>query len=320
MHSRWCLFVASFVLLPGVASAADVLESLDLRQVHVDGEIGRRIDVTLHNNLLGAQRRKGFPRALPAAEGQGRLYRPGQPDHAAVRLAAYSRDPQAIALKNRLVAETIQLQEADGYLGMLAPGADVGPVGRPRDRLHRQRAADRLPLFRPAGSLTAAQGGRLHSCPLGHDARRLGPETQVATHVSVTGLERTLLSLFQATGDRRYLDFCLHQRAAGVEPGNRRGAAPTDRRTRLRLHGPLSGAVGAVSPRAGRIVAGSHAAGDRLHDRRQRDGDHRRGRAMGTGLPTRTFAATWARPAPRPTSFAFTTACCAWKAIRVTAT
>ena len=45
------------------------------------------------------------------------------------------------------------------------------------------------------------------------DAGRLGPTTDVATHVRVTGLERTMLDLFRASGDRRYLDFCLRQRA-----------------------------------------------------------------------------------------------------------
>ena len=38
-------------------------------------------------------------------------------------------------------------------------------------------------------------------------------QNHVATHVSVTGLERTLLTLYRETGDRRYLDFCIRQRA-----------------------------------------------------------------------------------------------------------
>ena len=38
-------------------------------------------------------------------------------------------------------------------------------------------------------------------------------QTHVATHVSVTGLERALLVLYQETGDERYLKFCIRQRA-----------------------------------------------------------------------------------------------------------
>jgi DUF1680 family protein len=215
MHSRWCLFVASFVLLPGVASAADVLESLDLRQIHVDGEIGRRIDVTLHNNLLVLNVEKDFLAPFRQRKAKEGFIGLGNLIDAAVRLAAYSRDPQAVALKDRLVAETIQLQEADGYLGMLAPGArmwglwDVHEIGYIVNGL--------LSDYRYFGrqqSLVAARKAadyilaRWATMPAGWDQK-----TQVATHVSVTGLERTLLSLFQATGDRRYLDFCLHQRA-----------------------------------------------------------------------------------------------------------
>jgi uncharacterized protein len=53
-------------------------------------------------------------------------------------------------------------------------------------------------------------------------------QTHVATHVSVTGLERTLLTLNRDTGDGRYLDFCVRQRALpewdlGIVIGRREG-------------------------------------------------------------------------------------------------
>ena len=36
-------------------------------------------------------------------------------------------------------------------------------------------------------------------------------QTHVATHVSVTGLERAMLAIYRETGDTRYLDFCVRQ-------------------------------------------------------------------------------------------------------------
>ena len=62
------------------ASADDVLTPLDLRQVKVGGEIGRRIDVTVNNNLLVLECREGFPRALSCKTARRRLYRSGQTD------------------------------------------------------------------------------------------------------------------------------------------------------------------------------------------------------------------------------------------------
>jgi uncharacterized protein len=52
--------------------------------------------------------------------------------------------------------------------------------------------------------------------------------THIATHVSVTGVERTMLTLYGQTGDKRYLDFCLHQRSLpewdlGIVVGRREG-------------------------------------------------------------------------------------------------
>jgi DUF1680 family protein len=200
---------------PQAARAADALQSLDLRQVRVEGEIGRRIDVTLHNNLLMIDVEKDFLAPFRQRSAKGGYIGLGKLIDAAVRLAAYSRDARALALKNRLVGETIGLQEADGYVGMLAPGArmwglwdvhemgyiiygllsDYRYFGQQRSLAAARRAADYILARWP-------------SMPADWDHT-----TGVATHVSVTGLERTMLNLFQASGDRRYLDFCLRQRA-----------------------------------------------------------------------------------------------------------
>ena len=85
--------------LPGILGAADVLAPLDLSSVKLGGELGRRIDVTVANNLLVLDADPDF--LAPFREktkntgyiGLGKLL------DATVRLAAYAGDPRLAALK-----------------------------------------------------------------------------------------------------------------------------------------------------------------------------------------------------------------------------
>jgi hypothetical protein len=197
------------------ARAADALASVDLRQIHVDGEIGRRIDVTLHNNLLAINVEKDFLAPFRDRKAKDGYVGLGKLIDAAVWLAAYSGDERAIALKNHLVAETIKLQGPDGYVGMFAPPArmwrlwDIHEMGY----IIYGLVSD-YRYFGQERSLAAARKAadyivdRWPTKPADWDRT-----TGVATHVSVTGLERTLLALSAASGDHRYRDFCVHQRA-----------------------------------------------------------------------------------------------------------
>ena len=101
-------------------AASDSLTPIDLGRVSIGGEIGRRIDVTISNNLLVLDAEWDFLapfRTKTAAEGYVGL---GKLIDAAVRFAAYSKNEKVIALKKHLVEETIKTQQSDGYVGMLA--------------------------------------------------------------------------------------------------------------------------------------------------------------------------------------------------------
>ncbi len=118
----WLVAALMFGHLGPVAAAAndDTLKALDLRQVKVGGEIGRRIDVTVNNNLLALNAEKDFLppfRAKNAREGYIGL---GKLINAAVRFAAYTNNGKVLALKKHLVDEAIKMQEPDGYIGMMA--------------------------------------------------------------------------------------------------------------------------------------------------------------------------------------------------------
>ena len=90
---------------------------VDIRQVEVGGEIGRRIDVTVNNNLLVMDLDKDFLQPFREREAESGYVGLGKTVDALARLAAYTGDNRLIEKKNKVVGEIIALQEPDGYLG-----------------------------------------------------------------------------------------------------------------------------------------------------------------------------------------------------------
>ncbi|HUT88493.1 MAG TPA: beta-L-arabinofuranosidase domain-containing protein [Thermoguttaceae bacterium] len=195
--------------------AADALAPIELGRVQVGGEIGRRVDVTIGNNLLALDADKDFLPPFAEKQHQSGYIGLGKLIDAAVRFAAYRKDDKVLALKKHLVDRAIRSQEPDGYLGMLASDNrmwgmwDVHEMGY----LIYGLSSD-YEFFGEERSLAAARKAadylleRWATMPDGWDEA-----TGIATFVSVTGLERTLIRLARLAGDRRYLDFCTHQRA-----------------------------------------------------------------------------------------------------------
>ncbi len=207
--------VAALVASACPARAADALTPVDLRQVKVGGEIGRRIDVTANNNLLVIDVDKDFLAPFRARTARDGYIGLGKLIDTAVRLAAYTGDPKVVARKKHLVEETIRMQQADGYAGMLAAGGrmrglwdvhEMGYIiyGLVSDYRH----------FGDERSLVAARKAADYLLEHWSAVPADWPKTaKISTNVAVTGLERAMLALYTASGDRRYLDFCLRQRA-----------------------------------------------------------------------------------------------------------
>lgn len=82
---------------PAAATAADVLAPIDLRQVKVGGEIGRRIDVTIDNNLLVLKADRDFLAPFCAKKVRTGYVGLGKLIDAAVRFAAYTKDARVLA-------------------------------------------------------------------------------------------------------------------------------------------------------------------------------------------------------------------------------
>jgi uncharacterized protein len=210
----WGMMMLLGMALGQWAWAADALTGLDLRQVKVGGEIGRRIDVTINNNLLVLAVDKDFLLPFQKRNSRDGYVGLGKTIEAAVRFAAYTKNEKVLALKKHLVEETIKTQEPDGYIGIMVKDSrmwelwDIHEMGY----IILGLTSD-YHYFRETRSLKAAQKladyiiQRWSTMPAGWGKRGVG------VSAAIVGLERNLMTLYGETGDKRYLDFCVQERA-----------------------------------------------------------------------------------------------------------
>ncbi len=213
MHDRpilsLCLSTAVLTAAARGAPAGDQLTPIDLRNVEVGGEIGRRIDVTVRNNLLVLDVDKDFLAPFKAPKRQGGYIGLGKLIDALAHFAAYTDDAKVIALKKRVVAETIETQAPDGYIGILAPNKRVWTLWDVHEMAYLiyGLASDHR-LFGGKASLDAAR--RLADYVIARwsaEPDRKPGSGAITLHMAVTGLESALLAMHERTKDPRYLDF-----------------------------------------------------------------------------------------------------------------
>jgi DUF1680 family protein len=87
----------------------------DSPAVVMGGEFGRRIAITINNNLLKLDIEKDF--LAPLREKTGAFTGVGALLNAASLLAAQTADPRVIGIRDRLAEAVLALQEPDGYIG-----------------------------------------------------------------------------------------------------------------------------------------------------------------------------------------------------------
>jgi uncharacterized protein len=188
---------------------------LDLRQVKVGGEMGRRMDATIYGNLMVIDVDKEFLAPFKARNTQEAYVGLGKLMDSAVRLAAYSGDEKVVARKKHLVDTALAMQESDGYLGYFAPSArmktlwDVHETGY----LIYALLAD-YHYFQEKRSLEAAR--KMADRLIAHwneIPANWSDLVKITPHMACTGLERTMLALALETGDMHYRDFCVNERA-----------------------------------------------------------------------------------------------------------
>ena len=119
---------------------AQGLKPTELGQVKLGGEIGRRIDVTIENNLLKLDVESDFlapfkERRQPDLRGQEEslgfyadAYRHyvgmGKLIDAAAKFAAYSDNKEVLDFKDGLVRDALECQDSEGYIGFFTEDVD----------------------------------------------------------------------------------------------------------------------------------------------------------------------------------------------------
>lgn len=189
----------------------DKLYPINVANVKLGGEIGRRIDVTMNNNIKKLDLNKNFishfqQKLGPGAVG-GAFIGMGMLIDACVRFAAYSHDPEMVLLKDNLIDKIINLQLNDGYSGFykedkrLWSGWDIHEMAFIIDGL-----ISNYELFGDVRSLNSAI--KTADLILSHwNEMPVDFAKTVDMHVLVTGIDWAILKLYRVTGEKRFLDF-----------------------------------------------------------------------------------------------------------------
>ena len=128
MRHAIALCLAAVVTLTLSACTAPLApRDVDPAKVRIRGEIGRRIDITVGNNVLKIDNDTVFLKSFRKKD-RGNFSYVGLGKHidAVVRLAYHTGDKRLIALKDRLITELLKTQLDSGYIGVFAdPGVHM---------------------------------------------------------------------------------------------------------------------------------------------------------------------------------------------------
>ena len=193
--------------------AAEKLSPLNIDRVKIDGEIGRRIDITINNNVLVLDAEKDFLLPFKQRNRQGGYIGLGKFIDSLVRFAAHNKNEKVLNLKKHIVNETIKTQEKDGYIGICVPQKRMWQLWDIHEMAYIVLGlTSDYKYFKGKSSLKAA--GKLAD----YIIRRWSVEPNrntndwISVYVATTGLEEAMLALYEQTGAKRYLDFCVNSR------------------------------------------------------------------------------------------------------------
>ncbi len=229
-----CLHVALLCGLVHFCGAAQSspgeFSSVDMSKVKVGGEIGRRIDLTIYNNLLVLDVERDFlspfrePHDKPR-EHPDNYFGLGKLIDASVKFAYYSGDEKVFAFKNHLISEVIQCQLEDGYIGAF----------RPEDRL--KMAWDGHELVYLIYGLTSDYHYFHHQKSLDAAvklARYLMEHRPVeAYHGTEIGQEEAFVALYEATNNQEYLTYLEKNGFLTLDPTVREGGPDSHSYTQM---------------------------------------------------------------------------------------
>lgn len=192
------------------AQGNQVFTPVDIRHVRVGGEIGRRIDVTVENNLLAMDLDGDFLKPFRERTAGSGYIGLGKTLDALARLAYYTEDTRVAEKKDGVVREILALQGPDGYLGFFKEEARLRSLWDIHEMSYLiYGLLTEYELFNNEKALEAAVKGADYIVN-GWQAEpeRTTSNWDITVYMGATGIEPTLLRLYGGTQEARYLDFC----------------------------------------------------------------------------------------------------------------
>jgi len=215
---RWAFLFACAVLWLIGASSASFAEApwqqIPLQDVQLGGEIGRRIQVTVENNLLQINVADEFLSPFQRRNQKGGYVGLGKLLDSIVRLAVHTGDPRLRELKEKIIREILATQEEDGYIGIMEPSSRMWSLWDIHEMSYLVYAlATDHHFFATESSLDAAR--RLADYIIrnweAHPDNQPGGGS-ITVYMAVTGLENAFLLLSEEANDPRYKEFVVNFR------------------------------------------------------------------------------------------------------------
>ncbi|WP_347245867.1 beta-L-arabinofuranosidase domain-containing protein [Thermogutta sp.] len=211
-----CIFTCGVLWLVAVtvASGETPWRQVPLQDVQIKGEMGRRIDVTIENNILQIDISRDFLAPFQRRNQKEGYVGLGKLLDSIVRLAVHTGDPRLRELKDTIIREILATQEEDGYIGIMEPSSRMWSLWDIHEMSYLVYAlATDHRFFGGKDSLEAAR--RLADYMMrnweAHPDNQPG-RGSITVYLAVLGLENAFLLLSEEAHDPRYREFVVNFR------------------------------------------------------------------------------------------------------------
>ena len=202
---------AAFALL---AIGAEAWDALPLGEVRPGGVFGERIAMTVTNNLAKVDYDNDFIRPFVEKKSTDLYVAIGKMTEALVLLAKQTGDPELLRLKRKLVSALLDNQLEDGYIGAMRRESRLWAIWDAHEVAYIITAL--MGDWEEFGEKRSLEGARRAAdWVLANWKTRPNDwgRTWVNEPMYLIGQCQALIRLYNATQDRRYLDFCLNESA-----------------------------------------------------------------------------------------------------------